>query len=223
MRRHLTADKELVCRHSQCDLHTTTNILATELASKCSEPFMPADPEKGTRAQAKCCTSDITLAEFKTLQGKMDGANWQATSVEDFMDGTPNWRTDLNASNGTLMTHAESIALFQKLGTKMIPELKSPQVSMPYKGFTQQDYAKKLIDEYVEAGVDPGDMWPQSFNLSDVEYWSNIIQISESRRSIWRDDLATQTSNTISQKLGIHQWSNWQTAALRLSLRHCGC
>ncbi|GAM58347.1 glycerophosphoryl diester phosphodiesterase [Vibrio ishigakensis] len=166
-----TADKELVCRHSQCDLHTTTNILATELASKCSVPFMPADLEKGTRAQAKCCTNDITLAEFKTLQGKMDGANWQAKNVEDFMGGTPNWRTDLNASNGTLMTHAESIALFQKLGTKMIPELKSPQVSMPYKGFTQQDYTKKLIDEYVEAGVVPGDVWPQSFNLADVEYW----------------------------------------------------
>ncbi|MGR6875177.1 glycerophosphodiester phosphodiesterase family protein [Pseudomonas sp. HK3] len=33
-----TKDKELVCRHSQCDLHTTTNILATPLASQCSVP-----------------------------------------------------------------------------------------------------------------------------------------------------------------------------------------
>ncbi|TAL51502.1 MAG: glycerophosphodiester phosphodiesterase, partial [Methylovulum sp.] len=31
-----TKDKELVCRHSQCDLHTTTNILETPLAGKCS-------------------------------------------------------------------------------------------------------------------------------------------------------------------------------------------
>lgn len=30
-----TKDKELVCRHSQCDLHTTTNILETPLANKC--------------------------------------------------------------------------------------------------------------------------------------------------------------------------------------------
>ncbi|MCB1934722.1 MAG: hypothetical protein KDF59_02150, partial [Nitrosomonas sp.] len=30
-----TRDKELVCRHSQCDLHTTTNILKTALAEKC--------------------------------------------------------------------------------------------------------------------------------------------------------------------------------------------
>ena len=35
-----TKDKELVCRHSQCDLHTTTNILTQpQLAAKCSVPF----------------------------------------------------------------------------------------------------------------------------------------------------------------------------------------
>jgi len=37
-----TKDKELVCRHSQADLHTTTNILVTPLASKCTRPFTPA-------------------------------------------------------------------------------------------------------------------------------------------------------------------------------------
>ncbi|TMP65107.1 glycerophosphodiester phosphodiesterase, partial [Pseudoalteromonas sp. S1609] len=68
-----TNDKELVCRHSQCDLHTTTNILAIpELAAKCSEPFTPANSNSGTPASAKCCTSDISLAEFLTLEGKMD-------------------------------------------------------------------------------------------------------------------------------------------------------
>jgi glycerophosphoryl diester phosphodiesterase len=36
-----TRDKELVCRHSQCDLHTTTNILDTQLAGKCSKPLYP--------------------------------------------------------------------------------------------------------------------------------------------------------------------------------------
>jgi hypothetical protein len=48
-----TQDRQLVCRHSQCDLHTTTNILAVpELAAKCSAPFSPADPATGTTAQA---------------------------------------------------------------------------------------------------------------------------------------------------------------------------
>jgi predicted transcriptional regulator len=102
-----TKDRELVCRHSQCDLHTTTNILAIpELAAKCSVPFTPADPVNGTPAQAQCCTSDITLAEFKRLKGKMDAFNPNATTVEEYMDATASWRTDLYSGNGTLMTHA---------------------------------------------------------------------------------------------------------------------
>ena len=52
-----TADKQLVCRHSQCDLHTTTNILAIpELAAKCSQPFTPADPLSGTPASGPCAS-----------------------------------------------------------------------------------------------------------------------------------------------------------------------
>ncbi|MCG7900419.1 MAG: glycerophosphodiester phosphodiesterase [Candidatus Thiodiazotropha weberae] len=174
-----TKDRELVCRHSQCDLHTTTNILATPLAAKCSQPFVPAeiDPNTGeviTPASARCCTSDITLEEFKTLQGKMDAGNRAATTVEEYLDATPSWRTDLYTGNGTLMTHAESIVLFKQLGAKMTPELKSPSVDMPYQGdYTQQDYAQQMIDEYKAAGVKPKHVFAQSFNLDDVLYWIN--------------------------------------------------
>ncbi len=169
-----TNDKELVCRHSQCDLHTTTNILAIpELAAKCSVPFTPADSNSGTPASAKCCTSDISLAEFLTLEGKMDGANPQASSVAEYLQGTPNWRTDLYASSGTLMTHKQSIALFKQLGVKMTPELKSPQVSMPFDGMTQQQYAQKMLDEYTQMEVPASRVFPQSFNLADVQYWIN--------------------------------------------------
>ena len=168
-----------VCRHSQCDLHTTTNILAIpELAAKCTQPFTPAviDPETGEvveRASAMCCTSDITLDEFKMLVGKMDAFNPAAQTVEEYMGGTANWRTDLYAANGggTLMTHAESIALFQELGVKMTPELKEPSVEMPFDGdYTQEAYAQQLIDEYKAAGVPPEDVFPQSFLLEDVLY-----------------------------------------------------
>ncbi|MBE0378229.1 glycerophosphodiester phosphodiesterase family protein [Pseudoalteromonas prydzensis] len=169
-----TNDKELVCRHSQCDLHTTTNILAIpKLAAKCSVPFTPADPNSGTPATAKCCTSDISLAEFLTLEGKMDGANTNATNVSDYMQGTPSWRTDLYATSGTLMTHKQSIALFKELGVKMTPELKSPQVSMPFNGMTQTQYAQKMLDEYTQMEVPANHVYPQSFNLADVEYWIN--------------------------------------------------
>jgi glycerophosphoryl diester phosphodiesterase len=165
-----TKDKELVCRHAQNDLHTTTNILATGLAEKCTTGFTPAEGDAPARAE--CRTSDITLAEFLTLEGKMDAADDTAATVEGYMDGTAGWRTDLYAaSGGALMTHADSIALFRSLGARFTPELKTPVVDMPFDGFTQEDYAQKLIDEYKEAGIPPEDVWPQSFNLEDVLYW----------------------------------------------------
>lgn len=167
-----TKDKQLVCRHAQCDLHTTTNILATPLAAKCSVPFGPANPATNTPAQARCCASDITLEEFKTLEGKMDASNPRGTTVAEYMDGTANWRTDLYSYRGTLLSHAESIALFTKYGVKMTPELKSPEVPMPYQGtYTQEQYAQQMIDEYKAAGVAPRKVFAQSFNLNDVRYW----------------------------------------------------
>ena len=165
-----TKDHALVCRHAQNDLHTTTDILATDLAETCVTPFAPASGDEP--AKAECRTSEITLAEFRTLTGKMDAADTSATTVEGYMDGTADWRTDLySTEGGTLMTHAESIALFRDLGAKFTPELKSPAVDMPHDGFSQQDYAQKLIDEYKAAGIPASDVWAQSFNLDDVLYW----------------------------------------------------
>jgi glycerophosphoryl diester phosphodiesterase len=172
-----TSDEKLVCRHSQCDLHTTTNILAIpELAAKCTTPFTPAVLDENgdviTPASARCCTSDITLEEFKMLKGKMDAYNPAATTVEEYMDATPAFRTDLYTQNGTLMTHAESIELFKKLGVKMTPELKSPSVDMPFNGdYTQEDYAQQMIDEYKAANVPPGKVYAQSFDYNDMLYW----------------------------------------------------
>ncbi|MGB3212852.1 MAG: glycerophosphodiester phosphodiesterase family protein [Desulforhopalus sp.] len=194
-----TNDLELVCRHSQCDLHTTTNILAIpDLAAKCSVPFSPAvlDPKTGatiTPAQAKCCTSDISLAEFKILAGKMDTANPNATTVDEYLDGTANFRTDLYAENGTLMSHAESIELFKSLGVKMTPELKTPGVSMPYNGtYTQQAYAQQMIDEYQAAGVEPKKVYAQSFNLDDILYWINN-EPAFGEQGVYLDDRYNET------------------------------
>jgi len=187
-----TKDRQLVCRHSQCDLHSTTNILETDLAGNCSEPFTAAvlDPVTGETlvpASAKCCTSDITLAEFKTLRGKMDGANANATTVAEYLQGTPAWRTDGYTGRGTLLSHAESIDLFKRLGVKFTPELKTPSVAMPFQGdYTQEQYAQQMIDEYRSAGVPPKDVYAQSFNLDDIRFWlSNDPQFG--RRAVWLD------------------------------------
>ena len=168
-----TADQELVCRHAQDDLHTTTDILVTDLASKCTQGFQPAGEGEEEPATAECRTSDITLDEFRTLDGKMDAALDTARTAQEYQGGVADWRTTLytTEATGTLMTHAESIELFRDLGAKFTPELKAPVVEMPFEGFAQEDYAQKLIDEYRAAGVPPEDVWAQSFDLADVLYW----------------------------------------------------
>ncbi|WP_108662300.1 glycerophosphodiester phosphodiesterase family protein [Acuticoccus kandeliae] len=164
-----TKDKELVCRHAQNDLHTTTNIAATDLGAKCTTPFTPAAGD--TAAAAECRTSDLTLAEFQTLTPKMDASDKTATTAEAYLGGVPAFRTTLFAEGAELMTHAQSIALFKALGTKFTPELKDPSVTMPFDGFSMDDYATKMIDEYRAAGIPAGDVFPQSFNLDVIRHW----------------------------------------------------
>jgi glycerophosphoryl diester phosphodiesterase len=186
-----TSDRELVCRHSQCDLHRTTNILELpDLAKKCSEPFRSAiyDPKTGIElsgASARCCASDITLEEFRRLRGKQDSVFAGATSVRDFLYGPDADNTVLNAT-GTLLTHRESIELFKELGVQMVPELKTPEIEMSTV-FTQRDYARKMLDEYSAAGVPPSQVWPQSFSLADILFW--LEEYPEfTRRLIYLDD-----------------------------------
>src|SRR5437762_1326865 len=78
-----TRDGELVCRHSECDLHTTTNIVATPLNQSCTVPWVAGG------AAPKCCTSDLTLTQFKSLKAKMDASNPSATTAEAYLGGTP--------------------------------------------------------------------------------------------------------------------------------------
>jgi glycerophosphoryl diester phosphodiesterase len=205
-----TKDAELVCRHGQCDLHTTTNILETDLAGKCRVPFTPAvfdaSGKRITPATARCCTTDLTLAEFKTLKGKMDASNPNATTPEEFLGGTPSFRTDLYATGGTLLTHKESIALFDSLDTKFTPELKgvdrastapgtppTPIVEnggFGQSGLNQQTYARKVIQEYIDAGIDPRDVFPQSFNIDDVLLWVKEFP-AYGQQAVFLDDIPT--------------------------------
>jgi glycerophosphoryl diester phosphodiesterase len=163
-----TSDGELVCRHAECDLHTTTNILATPLADKCEVKWTGPNQNPAP----KCCTSALTLQEFKSLTGKMDAANPSATTVQGYLGGTAPWRTDLYTGRGALMTLAESIALNEKHGVKHTPELKSGDPERIKKVFgSQANYAQKMIDEFKAARVDPKRVWAQSFNPDDVLYW----------------------------------------------------
>lgn len=165
-----TKDGELVCRHSECDLHTTTDIVAIpELNAKCTVPW--SGP--GQNPAPQCCTSDLTRAEFKSLKPKMDASNPAATTPQAYLGGTANWRTDVYTGQAKVLTFRESIELNEELGVKHTPELK---------GATHQDrinaifgsqarYAQKFIDELKDAGVSPENVWAQSFSKDDVLYW----------------------------------------------------
>ena len=180
-----TKDRVLVCRHSQCDLHTSTDILNTPLAEKCSSP---PDYESTTPFKdVKCCTSDLTLAEFKLLRGRMDSGNKGAKTLEEYFASTARYRTDLYATSGTLMTHRESIALFKSLGVAMTPELKRPAVAMPFDSdYTKEQYAAALIEEYKLEAIEPTDVYPQSFSLQDVSYWLENFP-AFARQAVWLD------------------------------------
>lgn len=180
-----TQDEALVCRHSQCDLHTTTNILSTPLAEKCSTA-----PDYNSQAPFKsvqCCTSDLTLAEFKSLRGKFDKGNKTASTLEAYYSLAGSSQEVFQDRTGTLITHRESIDLFRSLGVKMIPELKQPQVPMPFNGsFSQTDYAKLLLDEYQAEEIPAEDVWLQSFQLEDIAYWLETAP-QYSSQTAWLD------------------------------------
>ena len=161
-----TKDGELVCRHAECDLHTTTNIVATPLNAQCTVPW------NGPSSSPQCCASDLTLAQFKTLRGKMDASNPNASTAEGYLGGTASWRTDLYTGRGTLVTLKESIQINKENGVKHTPELKSGDPARINAIFgSQAQYAQKMIDTFKMAGVNPKDVWAQSFNRDDVLYW----------------------------------------------------
>jgi glycerophosphoryl diester phosphodiesterase len=208
-----TKDGELVCRHAENDLHTTTNILVTGLADKCTKKFTPAtfDPSGNrlTAATAECRTSDLTLAEFKSLTGKMDASNPNARAPQEFLGGTASWRTDLYTGRGTLMTLRESIRLNKKLGVTHTPELKESvvdpatdkkRIEQAFGGegqTAQENYARAFANVLQEEGVEPRDAWPQSFNLDDVFYWIDHTQYG--KQAVYLLDYDTDKDNVIIQ------------------------
>src|SRR5262245_1930607 len=161
-----TKDGELVCRHSECDLHTTTNIVATPLNAKCTVPWT------GPNSNPKCCTSDLTVEEFKSLRAKMDSSVPSATTAEGYLGGVASWRTAPYEGCGTTMTLRESIALNERNGVKHTPELKEGNLGRIGQVFgSQAAYAQKAIDVLRESGVDPRRVFLQSFNKEDILYW----------------------------------------------------
>ncbi len=166
----LTKDKELVCRHSECDLHRTTNVLKTKLASHCIAPFESWKP--GQNASAKCCTSDLTLKQFKSLCARSDYVNNRATTVDEYLVDKRSLKRNSNIQCGTLQTHRESIRLISTHDRKHIPELKRMDAhSLSSLDLTLEHYAELLLKEYQNLGISPDRIFLQSFSWDVIEFW----------------------------------------------------
>lgn len=196
-----TSDRELVCRHSNCDLQYTTDILARpDLAKKCSQPFTPA--ANGQPASAKCCTSDITLKEFKSLCAEMEATTFNALAINSSSPNfgrigtTPDWRTNMYAySCAEPMSLKEQIALVDSMGLNFTAEAKTPQVPMPFQGnYTQQDFAQQIVDTFRAANIPANRVWLQSFLPDDIFYWiANDYDFS--LQAIYLDERADLTAD----------------------------
>ena len=53
------------------------------------------------------------------------------------------------------------------------PELKLPPaaVPMPFNGYTQEHYARDMLDTFIKKGINPNRVWPQSFHPPDIFQW----------------------------------------------------
>ena len=53
------------------------------------------------------------------------------------------------------------------------PELKTPPdaVPMPFNGYTQEQYARDMLDTFLRKGINPNRVWPQSFLPADIYQW----------------------------------------------------
>lgn len=104
-----TRDMELVCRHDQCDLAETTNILSIpDLAAKCSVPGKV------------CCAYDLTLAEYSRLCGvAYDASNPHLQLWSWSADG------DAAGCSARPATLAGMAALVVAAGGSLIPEQKN--------------------------------------------------------------------------------------------------
>ncbi|WP_456410653.1 glycerophosphodiester phosphodiesterase family protein, partial [Oceanithermus sp.] len=136
-----TKDSALICRHSEGDLAKTTNVLATPLAAKCRKGFRP-----GKKADFR--TTNLTLAEFLSLEGWPGGSDKDARKPEGCYRAVPAWRT-LAYAPGTVVSHRGYTELLLPMGVNFIPELKD--ASLP-SGLSLDEYRRRIVDGYRELG-----------------------------------------------------------------------
>ena len=158
-----TKDKEFVCRHAQNDLHTTTNILATPLAKKCITPIHSrASGPDGSEINTGVGRMPYQRTHPGGIQdpsGKMDGFNSKHNG-DEFMDGTPNFRTNLYTSLGTLMTHARKHPAVQRSRREDDPGIEIPHRDHAFRRVHPGAIRAEDDRRIQRRPLSPRDVWP---------------------------------------------------------------
>eukprot|EP00986_Skeletonema_menzelii_P003273 scaffold981_cov144-Skeletonema_menzelii.AAC.5 len=178
---NLTKDKQLICRHERCDLHLTTNVLVTPLASKCTQPFRPAIGS--LPATAKCCTTDFTLSEIQNqMCGRMSSSNKNAKTPHQYISHTKSFQTDLYAHDCPhIQSHKNFMDVVNANGGSFSPEYKMLDYKFT-KHYTRQMFLERVLADYnhtdpsrplVDNGVTA--IAPSISMLLEVDKNSNLV------------------------------------------------
>ena len=94
-----TKDRQLVCRHSQCDLHTTTNILSVPaLAAKCTHAVHPGrSRHRPARRRQSAAPATSRWPNSGRCRPRWTASIRTPPTSAEYQNGTPRWRTDLYA------------------------------------------------------------------------------------------------------------------------------
>lgn len=77
---------------------------------------------------------------------------------------------DLQARVRSFLISLSFAELIRSLGGRFTPEIKAPDVDMPFGNFSQRDFVMKVISEYEEYHIPSNHVWLQSATLKDIEY-----------------------------------------------------
>lgn len=159
----VTKDLDFTCRHSNCDLQFTTDLIENhpDLNAKCSKPWVPGSGEEAT-----CCTFDFTMKELSRLCSKMDSViNASADNYSTYLLGPAGFRTGTLAEKkcSPLVPYREYLRLLKRSGYNAIPELKDTWMNrtqdfLASKGTNIYKIADTFADMLVEEGFHP---WPK--------------------------------------------------------------
>ena len=119
--------------------------------------------------------------------------NAQATIPEDFkVGGIPPWRTELYDTCGTVMTLEFYIDLVDSLPgyRNFTPELKTPPkaVPMPFNGYTQEQFGRDMLNTFLNKGINPNRVWPQSFLPADIFQWISEYPDTFGNQAVYLDE-----------------------------------